>query len=94
MVQRIKEGITTSTDNKKALTDCGTNAQNVKKLLQQKKIIKQIYIDRIKCNYHSRIGSNEYFEILFDKNKYTELDANIKSKDPLKFKDKSPTTKE
>ena len=42
----------------------------------------------IKCNYHSRIGSNEYFEILFDKNKYTELDANMVSIDPLKFKDK------
>lgn len=37
--------------------------------------------------YHVRIGSNEYFEILFD-DKYTELNPNITSKDPLKFTDK------
>jgi len=37
--------------------------------------------------YHVRIGSNEYFEILFD-DKYTELNPNITSKDPLKFSDK------
>ncbi len=37
--------------------------------------------------YHVRIGSNEYFEILFD-DKYKELNPNITSKDPLKFTDK------
>ena len=37
--------------------------------------------------YHVRIGSNEYFEILFDDNKYKELNPNIVSKDPLKFVD-------
>ena len=37
--------------------------------------------------YHVRIGSNEYFEILFD-DKYIELNPNITSKDPLKFTDK------
>ncbi|GAK90334.1 acetyl-coenzyme A carboxyl transferase beta chain [Nonlabens ulvanivorans] len=34
-----------------------------------------------------RIGSNEYFEILFDDNKFKELNANMTSKDPLKFED-------
>ncbi|MCF6347494.1 MAG: acetyl-CoA carboxylase, carboxyltransferase subunit beta [Flavobacteriaceae bacterium] len=38
--------------------------------------------------YHVRIGSNEYFEILFDDNKFKELNPNITSKDPLKFTDK------
>ena len=37
--------------------------------------------------YHVRIGSNEYFEILFDENKYKELNTGITSKDPLKFED-------
>jgi acetyl-CoA carboxylase carboxyl transferase subunit beta len=37
--------------------------------------------------YHVRIGSSEYFEILFDNNKYKELNKNIISKDPLKFTD-------
>jgi len=38
--------------------------------------------------YHVRIGSNEYFEILFDDNEYKELNPNITSKDTLKFVDK------
>jgi len=37
--------------------------------------------------YHVRIGSAEYFEILFDENKFKELDAKLSSKDPLKFTD-------
>lgn len=37
--------------------------------------------------YHVRIGSKEYFEILFDDNKFTELDSKLESKDPLKFVD-------
>ncbi len=37
--------------------------------------------------YHVRIGSAEYFEILFDDNKFKELDAKLTSKDPLVFED-------
>ncbi len=43
-----------------------------------------------KCNYHHRIGSENYFEILFDDNNYTELFANIVSKDYLGFVDLKP----
>ena len=42
--------------------------------------------------YHVRIGSNEYFDILFDDNKFKELDKKITSKDPLKFSDKKKYT--
>ena len=38
-------------------------------------------------DYHVRIGSAEYFEILFDNNKFEELDTNLSSGDPLKFVD-------
>ena len=37
--------------------------------------------------FHVRIGSNEYFQILFDENTYEELDAEMTSKDPLEFQD-------
>jgi acetyl-CoA carboxylase carboxyl transferase subunit beta len=43
-----------------------------------------------KCDYHHRIGSDDYFEILFDNNQYTELFANIVSKDYLGFVDMKP----
>ena len=39
------------------------------------------------CNYHEKIGSQEYFELLFDETKYTELDPMLSSGDPLNFVD-------
>ena len=39
------------------------------------------------CGYHSRVNANEYFEILFDNNKFTELDPYMISGDPLEFED-------
>lgn len=40
--------------------------------------------------YHVRIGSKEYFELLFDKNEFTELDAELTSSDPYEFVDTKP----
>ncbi len=37
--------------------------------------------------FHTRIGSADYFEIIFDENKYKELDPNLESGDPLEFED-------
>jgi len=39
------------------------------------------------CSYHERIGSIEYFRILFDENKFTEINRNLSSGDPLVFED-------
>tara|TARA_B100000795_G_scaffold81356_2_gene58624 strand:- start:13610 stop:14458 length:849 start_codon:yes stop_codon:yes gene_type:complete len=39
------------------------------------------------CSYHERIGSIEYFRILFDENKFTEINRNLSSGDPLTFED-------
>ena len=38
-------------------------------------------------DYHVHIGSKEYFEILFDNNKFTEIDSKIKPVDFLNFID-------
>ena len=66
--KRIKEGITTSTDNKKETPDgLWYKCPKCKEIVTTKDHKKNLYCC-IKCNYHSRIGSNEYFEILFDKN--------------------------
>jgi acetyl-CoA carboxylase carboxyl transferase subunit beta len=40
--------------------------------------------------YHVRIGSKEYFELLFDENKFTELVPQLTSADPLQFVDTKP----
>jgi acetyl-CoA carboxylase carboxyl transferase subunit beta len=39
------------------------------------------------CNHHERVNSVEYFSLLFDGGKFTELDANMTSGDPLEFED-------
>ena len=44
----------------------------------------------MQCDHHDRIGSKEYFAILFDDNEFTELDANLTSGDPLNFVDTKP----
>lgn len=39
------------------------------------------------CGHHDKIGSKEYFAIIFDDNKFKELDANLSSSNPLNFED-------
>ncbi len=39
------------------------------------------------CGHHHRISSAQYFSLLFDEGKYKELNANIRSADPLQFTD-------
>ncbi|MET3731596.1 acetyl-CoA carboxylase carboxyl transferase subunit beta [Moheibacter stercoris] len=38
-------------------------------------------------DFHVQIGSQEYFEILFDDSKFKELDTKVESKDPLSWSD-------
>ena len=42
------------------------------------------------CGHHFRIGARERLAMLFDDNKYEELDAEVISIDPLKFVDSKP----
>jgi len=41
----------------------------------------------VKCNYHFRIGSEEYISILIDKGSFKEMDKKMRSADPLEFED-------
>ena len=86
--KRIKGGITTATHEKKETPDgLWSKCPKCKTIVTTDEHRKNLHIC-ITCNYHSRIGSTEYFRILFDNNKFTELDKNISSLDPLKFSDK------
>ena len=86
--KRIKEGITTSTHEKKETPDgLWSKCPKCKTIVTTEEHKGNLHCC-INCNYHSRIGSAEYFEILFDNNKFTELDKEMTSLDPLKFKDK------
>ena len=85
--KRIKEGITTKTSQKKEMADgLWVKCPKCKIISSKDDIIKNLFVCT-NCDYHHRIGSKEYFEILFDKNKFRELDKNLISADPLKFED-------
>ena len=88
--KRIKKGILTSTKDKK---DAPEGLWNKCPECKYTCTISELSENKFvcpKCEYHHRIGSDEYFEILFDQNVYTELFANIKSKDFLGFVDLKP----
>jgi len=86
--KRIKDGITTSTHEKKETPDgLWYKCPKCKSIITTKEHTINLYCC-LECNFHHRIGSKEYFAILFDQNKFTELDINMVSKDPLEFTDK------
>lgn len=90
--KREKKGISTSTEEKKEAPDGLWNkCPNCKKALHSADLIENKYVCHY-CDYHLRVGSKEYFEVLFDNNEFTELFANLTSGDPLQFNDNKPYT--
>jgi acetyl-CoA carboxylase carboxyl transferase subunit beta len=88
--RRKKQGILTSTKDKKdapeglwAKCPSCNHIETIDDLEENKYVCG-------KCDHHHRIGSDEYFQILFDENSYTELFAGIISKDYLGFVDLKP----
>lgn len=85
--KRIKKGILTSTAEKKETPeglwskcpDCGY-------ICTVTELREQLFVCP-KCNYHHRIGSSEYFDILFGEQQYEILFEEIRSKDFLHFTD-------
>lgn len=85
--KRLKEGITTSTKEKKETPEgLWYKCPSCKKIHTSQDHISNKYVCS-ECGYHERIGSKEYFEIIFDNNEFTELNANLVSGDPLEFSD-------
>ena len=84
--KRKEKGIQTATDQKKDTPRGLWYKSPTGKIVESDELAKNYYVSP-EDDYHVRIGSKEYFEILFDKNKFTELDAKLSSKDPLKFED-------
>ena len=84
--KRKTKGITTTTQEKKDTPKGLWYKSPTGKIVDAEELEKNFYVSP-EDGYHVRIGSKEYFEILFDDNKFKELDANLESKDPLKFVD-------
>ncbi|AXG73336.1 acetyl-CoA carboxylase, carboxyltransferase subunit beta [Flavobacterium arcticum] len=84
--KRTEKGIQTPTEDKKDVPKGLWYKSPTGKIIDAEELERNFYVSP-EDGYHVRIGSKEYFAILFDDNEFTELDANITSKDPLKFVD-------
>lgn len=83
---RKDKGILTKTEDKKEVPDGLWYKTPQGNIIHMRELKNNSYV----CpddDYHVRIGSKEYFEILFDNNKFTELDPELESGDPLQFVD-------
>ena len=84
--KRLKEGITTATKQKKEAPEGVWYKCKECKETSTMKELRENYLKCPHCNYHIRIGSEDYFDLIFD-GKYTELFPNLVSKDFLNFTD-------
>ncbi len=88
--RRNKKGILTTTEEKKETPDgLWHKCPQCKATNTVRELHDNLFVCH-QCNYHNRINSTEYFEILFDNNSYKLLFENIVPKDFLGFVDMKP----
>ncbi len=91
--KRFRKGITTSTADKKETPEgLWSKCPECNYICTTTELRENLFVCP-KCNYHHRIGSEEYYDIIFDHQTYTELFENIISKDFLGFTDLKPYQK-
>ncbi len=85
--KRTKEGILTSTAEKKETPEgLWYKCPSCKEIISAVDHGKNLWVCR-SCGFHERIGSEEYFHLLFDEGKYTLINTTLRSGDPLQFRD-------
>ena len=87
--KRQNKGILTPTEEKMEAPDGLWYKTPSGKIIHTRELRNNAYVSP-EDGYHVRIGSNEYFQLLFDNGKFTELDPNMISADPLNFSDSKP----
>ena len=84
--KRTRKGIQTNTKDKKDTPDGLWHKTPSGKIVDNDELVKNNYVSP-EDNFHMRIGSKEYFKILFDMNQYEILFENLVSSNPLSFSD-------
>lgn len=85
--KRIQEGITTKSTEKKEIPEgAWYKCPNCKTVVTAQEHSESLNVCK-HCGHHERIGSEEYFQLLFDDGKYRELVPKMESDDPLTFTD-------
>jgi len=83
--KRKSKGIQTPTESKRDIPQGLWYKSPTGKIVDTEELQENFYVSP-EDDYHVRIGSKEYFEILFDDN-FKEINSRLSSKDPLKFVD-------
>ena len=84
--KRTDKGIMTPTESKREVPDGLWFKSPGGKIIHTRELKSNAYVVPEE-DHHVKIGSEEYFEILFDNNEFKELDAKMTSKDTLNFVD-------
>ena len=84
--RRKEKGIQTATEEKKDTPKGLWYKSPTGKIVESEELANNAFVSP-EDDYHVRIGSKEYFELLFDENTFTEFNEKLSSKDPLQFED-------
>ena len=87
--KRSKENISTGSPKKDLPDGMWVKCEECGEIIHKKQWEINCYLC-IKCDYHFRIGSEEYFKLLFDNEEYKEIDKKVRSVDFLEFTDSKP----
>lgn len=85
--KRRSQGITTPTEEKRETPEgLWYNCHECKQVVTSEEHASNAYVCK-SCGFHDRIGSEEYFTLLFDQGKYKEINPQMSALDPLNFED-------
>jgi acetyl-CoA carboxylase carboxyl transferase subunit beta len=84
--KRSQENISSNGQKKDIPDGMWTKCSGCNEIIHKNELDKNFFTCP-KCNFHFRIGSKEYFDILFDNGAFKELNKKMRSVDPLKFTD-------
>jgi acetyl-CoA carboxylase carboxyl transferase subunit beta len=87
--RRSKVSIETDTQRKDLPDGLWTKCDGCGEIIHRAQLEEQFYTC-LKCNYHFRIGSAEYIRLMIDEGTFKEMDAKMRSADPLAFEDTKP----
>lgn len=86
---RQKKNISTDISEKREVPEGLYYKTPSGKIIETDQLTANFYVSP-EDDFHVRIGSSQYFQILFDNGKFKELDVKVHSKDSLNFVDSKP----
>ena len=84
--RRGKKGIKAQPDRKEVPSGVWLKCEECSEILYKPELEKSCWVCG-KCNFHFRIGSRQYLDLLLDEGSFVEEDAHLAPADPLHFKD-------